>query len=160
MKRLIALALVLGLPALAGIPPRVNGRVVYQDVVEQAGTPAELQARAEAWARANLDPTTVKVADGSVVGRGQFAVPFHMGLPLIIRFSATVEARDGRYRYTFTDFTAAGVSQPQQPPMEEMWTKDGSVRFGGGKGLEGADKGTLTLIAGLKKAMAQPAASW
>ena len=123
MKRWMVLVIALvGLAAVAGDAPMTpDGRMVYQKVIETPGiSKAELMARARAWSAAtwNRADKAVQLDDeeaGKFVARGR--------LPDGMLFTTTIEAKDGRYRYTLDGFQMYGWSF-------ELALENGKPRFG------------------------------
>lgn len=86
-----------------------TGRYSYQDVVSVEGVPDDdLYSRAKAWvATAYTSANDVIQLDDAAAGRlivkGNFAITYYLDRAWI-HHTLTVEVKDGRYRYTLTDF--------------------------------------------------------
>jgi uncharacterized protein with TBP-like fold DUF4468 len=105
-------------------PPRdaATGRFAYQGVVEVDGiSAADLYSRAKAWVATTyrsakdvvqLDDTTA----GRLIAKGNFAVSWMMS-PAWIRHTLTIEVKDGRFRYTLTNFEFDNTHW--QAPLED-----------------------------------------
>src|SRR5436309_13462529 len=122
--RVAAGLLVLTSLAVAGeeqVPaPPINettARYEYQEVVKVDGvTASELHSRARSWA-ATAYRSAKAVTDlddasaGRLVVKGTFPVKLGTGY-LDILHTWTIETKDGRYRYTLTDFQCGKVAGP------------------------------------------------
>ena len=91
-----------------------TGLVTYQDVVKQEGTPKVLYDRAMGWAKKYYKNTAevIKSADpekGVINMRSSVRIFYKdkdgtMRFKNIVYYNFKLECRDGRYRYTITDF--------------------------------------------------------
>lgn len=86
-----------------------TGRFQYQEVVEVENASAgELYSRAKAWiATAYRSANDVIQLDDSAQGRliakGKFSITYYMESAWI-RHTLTIEVKDGRFRYTLSEF--------------------------------------------------------
>ena len=115
-----------------------SGLITYQQVVTMKAEPAVLYERALAWAnRYFQNPTKViQTADkekGVLICRSNMKIhtPTKDGksevMAGIVTFELKIEARDGRYRYTITNFTCKNgqVTQPCEQWLDSSkpeWT--------------------------------------
>jgi len=87
-----------------------TGRYAFQEVVQEQGTAAELYSRAKAWiAKAYKSPRTVIQLDDATGGRLVVKGNFSIASFAVdgVSHTWTIEVKDGRYRYTLSDFIAS-----------------------------------------------------
>lgn len=128
-----------------------TGKFMYQEVVQAAEIPApQLYSRAKAWvAVAYKSAQDVIQLDDKVAGRlickGNFATTW-LTNQVWVRHLLTIEVKDGRYRYTLTDFEVdTGRGSPA--PLERL-------AMGQRKLLERTAAHAEALVTDLKAAMA------
>jgi len=96
------------------LPVNEEGMIMYREVVTQDGPADSLYHRAIGWINAEFsnpsDVTRVRDRENatlrgtarlSITGQDAEGAPLSAGL---VEYGFTIECRDGRYRYTFTDF--------------------------------------------------------
>jgi len=135
-----------------------TGRYKYQGVVTVDGVPSdELYRRAKAWVAAAYESSTdvIKLDDqpgGQLIARGSFTVPFFLGFAWV-KHTWTIEIKDGRYRYTLTDylFDTGSWSAPLEEDKSFIGTRK-SIFTRVRDNSEG-------MIVGLKEAMLKPSPS-
>jgi hypothetical protein len=86
-----------------------TNRYTYQEVIEVSGaTKEELFDKARMWFTVTyVDAKSVieveDKAEGKIIGKGSFLIPFSLA-DRAIQHVVTLEVKNGRYRYTFTNF--------------------------------------------------------
>lgn len=139
-------------------------KITYQDVVSMKDAkPAELYDRAYAWAQKFFqNPTKViRTADkenGVLLCSSNLKIhtPTKDGksevMAGIVNFELRIEARDGRYRYTLTDFVCknGAVTQPCEQWLDQSKAEWTPVRNGH---LKEVDTYIQTLIRSLEEGM-------
>jgi len=132
-----------------------TGRYSLQGVVQAEGaTSAELFARARAWVaqtyRSAQDVVQLEDAStGRLVAKGNFEIRGGLGMTVTIWHLLTIETKDGRYRYTLTDFESELVGNGTgRKPVEDPGA---NPKFLAKIGAE-----ARTVVAGLKAAMQKP----
>jgi len=137
-------------------PPmdRDSGRYLYQAVVPVEGVAAaELYSRAKAWVAvtyrsANSVLQLDDASSGRLIAKGNYPV-FFMLNNAWINHTLTIEVKEGRYRYTLTDFVFDNGAW--SAPLEQ------DKKFvGGRKGLfarvcEAAEASVVSLAEAMKK---------
>ncbi|MCF8228023.1 MAG: DUF4468 domain-containing protein [Bacteroidales bacterium] len=107
-----------------------TGLITYQNVVEEEGSKKELFYRAIDWVNNfYANPVAVtKIRDvetGRVECRHQFRITYKkegVDLPAgMVLYTAIVELKDGRYRYTITDYV---LKKATRYPVENWLNKD------------------------------------
>jgi len=138
--------------------------ITYKEVVTTAGTPAELYIRAIAWINKQYknpaDATKVRdPASGLIEIIHRFEITQKVqGVTLmagVVDYSMKLELKDGRYRYTITNFNSKDISR--QPVEKWMNKDDQSYTPAWDDYLKQVDEYTRKLIASLKLGM-QPVA--
>lgn len=139
--------------------------ITYKEVVTVEGTRSELFNRAIEWVNKQyknpVDATKVRdQASGviEIIHRIELT-KVDQGVTLLagtVDYSMKLELKDGRYRYTITNFTNKAVSR--QPIEKWMNKEDSSYLPVYENYLKQVNDSMLNLIAGLKKAMLAPAA--
>lgn len=131
-----------------------TGIITYQDVVEVEDVDAlELQGRAAAWAarsyRSSNDAVQLDDRDGArIIIKGIFVVPWYMISTSHVQYTLTFEFKDGRYRYTVSDFRF--VEGAWDSPLDER----PKGLMGYNKVMRGVDSETRSLIASFVEAIA------
>ena len=129
-----------------GMPVNADGECEYAGVVEVGGaTAGDLYAKASAWAGAFEG--TIEVTEDAGVLTLRAEVP----APLIadVRFTITIETKDGRYRYRFSDFSldiGSGVHRDLNPGGKKYRGKRGAA--------DRTDRKIQRVLEGLHMAMA------
>lgn len=140
------------------VPKNADGRYEYQEVVQAEGASAtELMSRAKAWiATAYHSADSVIQLDDATGGRlivkGNYAAARGKIAWFTIWHVLTIEAKDGRYRYTLTDFEVeqGGLRGPMEGPRS---------KYLGDKGWASVAEGATGIISSLKAAMQKPTPS-
>ncbi len=158
----VALVVGLGMMAIspAGsreLPPMLeDGRRGYSEVIQVENVPAaELYARAKAWVAIAYRSAQHVIqlddaATGKLVIKGNFASSFDAAAgPVYIGHTLVVESKDGRYRYTLSDFTLKWRSDEQ--PLAEVSDVELTPR-----GYAVVTRDTPDLIDSLRAAMLKP----
>jgi hypothetical protein len=116
MKNIIILILVFTSSVCLGqIPPMgENGKFTYTEVIQvPEASKAELYLRAKEWVASHYPSASNITMDdkeaGKIVVKGNFPISL-IGNKQLIDNTLTLEVKDGRYKYTFTDFTITGSS--------------------------------------------------
>jgi len=138
--------------------------ITYKEVVTSTGTPADLYIRAIAWVNKQYknaaDATKVRDPESGLIEIiHRFEVTkVDQGTTLlagVVDYSLKLELKDGRYRYTFTNFNSKSVSRQ---PIEQWMDKNSQSYIPVFDDyLKQVDVQTRKLIDGLKLAM-QPSA--
>jgi hypothetical protein len=148
-------------------------RVAYTGVVEVAGTSkAELYSRAREWFAASFvsAKAVLEMDDreaGKLVGNAssQFIVDFGGILgqsPITLWRRIRVEVKEGKYRYSLTDFATTSASGRQVDannvetwfkPGAASFNKDGTPKRAPASVISGVQKSALGQAASLKEAM-------
>lgn len=138
--------------------------ITYKEVVTVSGTPAELFNRAIEWVNKQYkNPTDATKVRNPATGLIEIIhrielVKDEKGITRpagIVDYSLKLEMKEGRYRYTITNFNYKDVSR--QPI--EIWLnkKDKAYLPAWDEYLKQVDNATLKLIEGLKLGMLPPA---
>lgn len=146
------------------VDPETN-LITYKDVVTDPGTPAELFNRAIEWINKEyknpVDATKVRdQASGviEIVHRIEIT-KVDQGTTIVagrVDYSMKLEMKDGRYRYTITNFIWRDKSRQ---PLEQYTDKQSQLYTPAWDGyLKQVDDFTRKLIDSLKKGMQTPAA--
>ncbi len=146
---------------ISGMPVDENtGLITYQNVVEEDGSKKELFYRAIDWVNNYYaNPVAVtKIRDietGRVECRHQFRITYKkegVDLPAgLILYTCIVELKNGRYRYTVTDYV---LKQASRFPVENWLNKsDPAYNEQWDDYLRQVDEFTKNLIANLKEKM-------
>lgn len=148
-------------------------RITYTGVVPVEGTQqAELLARAKVWANGVVVATAAPVVtndqgtDVLTVSGAQpmsFKQPLSLGASasLLLRFTATISVREGRYQYRFTDFImdyAQALRQPAELPLIEAPAKGQGYKPYLKNVRTGFDESVAGALAKLKETMSKPLA--
>jgi hypothetical protein len=138
--------------------------ITYKEVVTVAGTPAELFNRAIQWVNKQyknpVDATKVRdQASGviEIIHRIELT-RIEQGATLLagrVDYSMKLEMKEGRYRYTITNFIVKDVSR--QPLERYLDKKDPSYIPLWDDYLKQVDDFTLKMIESLKQGMQPPA---
>lgn len=138
--------------------------ITYQEVVTTSGTPLELYNRAIEWINKQYknpaDATKVRNPSSGLIeiihrielSRKEKGVTVGSG---IVDYSMKLEMKDGRFRYTITNFNLKDVSR--QPVERWMDKDDKSYSPLWDDYLKQVDAFTLNLIESLKQGMQPPA---
>lgn len=137
--------------------------IVYKEVVNQVGTKEQLFNRAVEWLPKQfvnpVDATKVRNPEtGLIEIRHRFDVSYEAkGVPrtsCTIDYTMRLEFKDGRYRYTITDFLIHDISRA---PVERWLDKtDKSYTPAWDAYLAELDQDVKALIESLKKGMMPP----
>jgi len=137
--------------------------IVYKEVVNQVGTKEQLFNRAVEWLPKQfvnpVDATKVRNPEtGLIEIRHRFDVSYEAkGVPrtsCTIDYTMRLEFKDGRYRYTITDFLIHDISRA---PVERWLDKtDKSYTPAWDAYLTELDQDVKALIESLKKGMMPP----
>lgn len=138
--------------------------ITYKEVVTSAGTPAELYIRAIAWVNKQYknaaeatkvrDPESglIEIVHRFEITKTEQATTLLAG---VVDYSLKLELKDGRYRYTITNFNLKSVSRQ---PIEQWMDKKSQIYSPAFDDyLKQVDDQTNKLIDGLKVAMQPPA---
>ncbi len=138
---LFVLAVFCGMAAFAQnreIPRDVNTDLIkFQQVIKVAGTQAEIYKRLnDQWLNAAFkNPSSVVVSNQDNVIKGKYTIYIDCAETVkskcpIVNYNFTVEARDGRLRYTITDLTLKNAAShfpierwldPNDPKYSPAW---------------------------------------
>ncbi|HRY98043.1 MAG TPA: DUF4468 domain-containing protein [Bacteroidales bacterium] len=160
------LALMLTTSALAQeegpvVPVNAEGMIMYRAVVEQPGPADSLYLRSIGWLNSEFsNPWDVsrerRREDGILSGTARMTL---MGTNTdgsskqlgLVEYTFTIESKDGRYRYTFTDFL---LKQTSRFPLERwLDTKDPLYTEAAKGQLRQVNEHILARIESLKKGM-------
>jgi hypothetical protein len=148
-------------------------RITYTGVVPVEGTKqAELLARAKAWANGVVVATAAPVVtneqgtDVVTVSGAQpmsFKQPLSMGATasLLLRFTATISIREGRYQYRLNDFVmdyAQALKQAAELPLVEAPAKGQGYKPYLKNVRTGFDESVAGALAKLQETMSKPLA--
>ncbi len=139
--------------------------ITYQEVVSIAGTPAELFNRTIEWVNKQYkNPTVATKVRNPATGIIEIAhrielakVTDGVSLPAgIVDYTLKIELKEGRYRYTITNFNLKNVS----PQPIESWLdkKDNAYTPARQAFLKQIDDTVRKLIESLKQGLQPPAA--
>ena len=137
--------------------------VVYKEVVTIAGTPSELFNRAIEWINKQYknptDATKVRnPATGLIEIIHRIELTYEQDGVIrpagIVDYSMKIELKEGRYRYTITNFTLKDISR--QPIERWMNKKDKAYIPAWDSYLKQIDDATRKLIESLKQGMQPP----
>lgn len=159
---------------LLDILPLVDGKVTYSEVVQADSlSQAQIYARIHHWLANSYRSAkdVVQVADkerGEVIGKGfataTWQVTFYSFQPVDVWHTVTVQAKDGKYRYQFTDFTVDYTTAATQygpgvhvrKPLEE-WLPNREKQMA--KFYPQVDAEVQRMVSELKAAVASGAAA-
>lgn len=146
-------------------------RITYAGVVPVEGTKqAELLARAKVWASGVVVNTTAPVVTNeqgtdivTVSGSHPMSIkmPLSMGATtaLLLRFTATISIREGRYQYRLTEFildVGQAVMQPAELPLIEAPAKGMGLKSYLKNVRAGFDESIAGALAKLQGTMSKP----
>lgn len=146
----------------SGLPvDEVTGLITYQDVVETTGNKLDLFNRAIGWVNSfyvnPTDATKVRNPESGIieiVHRFKITNELESGVQAdagLILYSLKLELRDGRYRYTMSDFT---LRQASRFPVERWLDKsDQAYNPNWDSYLGQVDGFALSLVENLVEAM-------
>lgn len=141
------------------LPTNLKGQIQFQEVVQVPDTPApELYSRAQLWMAKTFvsgkDVTQLNDKEnGTVLLKGNTMVHFGMGYTRI-GFTLLLEIKDGRYRYTLSDFKVLSRGDmPWNNDLSEFLKSDGSPKMGFKKFPQGFMDEFNGILASLKVAM-------
>lgn len=108
-------------PAVPDVPIDDDTKLItYQEVIQENGTAQELYQRALKWAKSYYKNTgeIIKSADPEkcvILFRGSVRIYSHLkdGSKItknVVYYNFTLQCREGRYRYTITDFNEKATS--------------------------------------------------
>ena len=106
-----------------------TGLITYQEVVEQDGSPSILQERAIDWINdfyKNPDNVIRTNEDNKITGLHRFKInntdeDGNQTKAGVIQYDFSIELKDGRYRFTLTEFV---LKQASKIPVEKWLNKD------------------------------------
>ncbi|MBL6448541.1 DUF4468 domain-containing protein [Fulvivirga sp. 29W222] len=129
-----------------------NGLYTYQEVVEATGDAQELYGKAKEWfVNSYKDANAViQLEDAEkrkLIGKGVINV-VHTMVGRDVYHTVTIEAKDGRYRYTIDHFIIDWITDGRHTPLEKYKGKPGSKKM-----FERVDEEVQDLIATLKTHM-------
>ncbi len=138
-----------------------NNKITYQEVVNEKGSPDDLYIRGIAWVNSFYpNPTGVTQIrnreDGVIKGTARFKIHYldKEGIQRdggVISYSIKLECKEGRYRYTITDFN---FRQSSRFPVERWLDKDApSYNPQWVEYIKQVDTYTKSVIADLKAGM-------
>ncbi|NJM26323.1 MAG: DUF4468 domain-containing protein [Bacteroidia bacterium] len=112
MSRLLHIIFFAATLSFAQLPTDQDAKVVFVEVVKADSlSKGDLFHNARVWTEAldkKLTITYVDSVKGELSGHGSLLIYYQQGvfrkLSGRVSFAATVEVKDGKYRYTFTDF--------------------------------------------------------
>lgn len=147
------------------VPVNAEGMIMYREVVEQPGPADSLYLRSIGWLNSEFsNPWDVSrerrredgilsgIARLTLQGTDTDGVNKNLGL---VEYTFTIESKDGRYRFTFTDFI---LKQSSRFPLERwLDTKDPQYSAAAQTQLRQVNEHILARIESLKKGM-QPKA--
>jgi len=113
-----------------GLPLDQDGRISYIEVVTLKDIPqGELYSRALLWYRSNFRAAEDVISravkeEGVIIARCSIPVTYKQLDGGSVLFTLTLECRDGRYRYQFTDFTHVLPTGGGWGPAEAMLAQD------------------------------------
>lgn len=141
------------------LPPMDGGKITYQEVVSVDGASQdELFRRAENWVVDNYISAqdVINQADpenGRIVAKGYYKITFVL-TGYRVYHALKIEVKEGRYRYTVTDFSVMSSDNQYTAPSRQPAEKTAkSLR-------KKVHKGAVPLIEDLKKAMGTEAEEW
>ena len=175
-RKLLLLLVVMSVmvPVGAGdytMPPLVDGKIFYSEVVQVESTPAkELHARAKLFVAEQYKsaPDVIKLdspENGILLVKGFMKVPFHGTDPIDVWFTLKIETKDNRYRVSAYDFAFSSkggvyngvyIRGQNQQPLDNGYgyiTKEGKPRFGWKKPFHDINVEMIALLDSLKGAM-------
>lgn len=134
--------------------------ITYKEVVTQSGTKDELYNRSMQWIKETyINPSGVtKISnkgEGKIIGMSAFKLYSldKKGTKVpggSVGYTFIIELKDGRYRYSFTEFNLTGVSKfPLERWLNEEQFKTPQVDYH----IEQVDANTKLLIESLKTGM-------
>ena len=153
------------------MPPLVDGKILYSEVVQVENTPAkELYARAKLFVAEKYKsaPDVIKLddpEDGILLVKGFMKVPFHGTDPIDVWFTMKIETKDNRFRVSAYDFAFSSkggvyngvyIRGQNQQPLDNGYgyiTKEGKPRFGWKKPFHDINVEMIALLDSLKGAM-------
>jgi hypothetical protein len=108
-----------------------SGLITYKDVVDQEGAPDELFTRALVWTGdyyKNPEDVIRNKEDNKIVGLHRFTInnieeDGNKTKAGVIQYNFILEFKDGKYRYTLTDFV---LKQASKIPVEKWLDTDGA----------------------------------
>lgn len=142
--------------------PMKNGRICYSKVIEVPGvSKSELYDRAYAWFVSTYKSAkdVIQMADkesGKIIGKGWFTHPFSK---LKVDHSVTITVKDGRYKYTITDFVfndrmnIGGIMTTLNETMEDTYREMNPERKIYAKNINKFNDYLHTMIQTIKDAM-------
>jgi hypothetical protein len=147
-------------------------RITYTGVVPVEGTTqAELLARAKVWANGVVVNTTAPVVTSdqgtevvAVSGSHPMSIKMPMALTrgtLLLRFTATISVREGRYQYRLNDFildVGQALMQPAELPLIEAPAKGAGTKAYLKSVRTGFDESVAGALAKLQGTMSKPLA--
>lgn len=97
----------------------------YQDVVETPGISSkDLYVRANSWfaTRYNSAQNVIQYNDkeeGKIIGKGAFTLLYSMA-ERMVNYTITIEVKEGRYRYTISQFSLDWLTNPTVQSFESL----------------------------------------
>lgn len=152
-----ALLLLLPVVSFAQLPlDSTTNRFTYTAVIEVPGvSKLELYTRARSWFVEYYKDAdaVIQMEDkesGRLIGKGRFGVIWQMGVERLIRHTVQIDVKDGRFRYSISNFMVYFSSMYKEFPLENVPSELNS----GVKNLyQRTHERTLLLEQSIKKAM-------
>ena len=149
------------------LPKNSEGLVQYQEAMEIPGASAAiLFSRAKNFGAMTFRSAinTLQNEDqaaGRLVYKGTFSAADIMGIFRDIRFTMTIEVKDGKARITLSNMSSlyGEVNQFSQS-VESLLKEDGTARTGAGKLVASIDKEAREIIEEFKRAMVKQEENW
>jgi hypothetical protein len=133
-----------------------DGRVVYTDVVEVTGISKDsLYFKAKNWfvESYNSSNDVIQLDDenrGQITGKGLFAIDHLVGIAYI-HHMIKIEVKEGRYKYTISNFKYINQPNTQSFQIEEY--PKSAMGMGREEMYKNIDSGTRKIIESLEKYM-------
>lgn len=161
---LTVLGMALLIPAgLSQVPvDETTKKITYKEVVTQEGIPAKMYNQCIEWVNANYvnaaDATRVRDPEGARIEIRHRIKVYNVdknGVKTteggVVQYDLNLEFKEGRYRYTFTDFTLMAISKI---PLERWLDKNDPIyQPACDIYLQQVDKAVNDLIISLKEGM-------
>lgn len=125
MKTLVLI--LVSISALAQMPlDSSTHKFTYTGVVEVPGaTKEEIYLRAHSWFVSyykNAD-AVIQLQDkeaGRIIGKGRFGVVWQMGIERLVRHTVQIDIKEGRFRYSISNFMVYFSSFYDEFPIEDV----------------------------------------
>lgn len=149
------------------LPRNADGLVQYQETMEFAGVSAPLLfSRAKSFGAnefvsAKDTLQNEDAAAGRLVYKGIFDAKDMMGIVRSIRFTMTIEVKEGKARITLNNFFVLyGQVNEIRKDLESHLKDDGTPKAGTNKLLTSVDNGAKTIIEDCRKALTKEEEKW